>query len=113
MSMLEVLQGLACVALAAGIYFLARRHWRKQTISCAEEWTSQQGLSVKDWSKAVVQDLKTNPCISFVASTQDAPLVDVKLRLARTALFGRWKVGEVAYCLPRGIAEDDTRPMSF
>ena len=65
-----------------------------------------------DWSKASVQMLRTSTSVSFVASSPSEPLVDVKLRL-RVVLFGGWRVDEVAYCLPRGVAEDDSRPVSL
>lgn len=91
------------------VCWLQHRYLRRNAIACASEWTSRQGLAVLDWSKAHLQIYGLNPSLTFVAASPSAPLVDVKLRL-RNRIFHGWQVREVAYCLPRGAFEDDTKP---
>lgn len=112
MTVLYLMRDCVSIALLAGIGLFAHLKWRRQVISCAEAWAVERGLSVQDWSKASVQMLRTSASVAFVASSPSERVVDVKLRL-RVALLGGWRVGEVAYCLPRGVAEDDSRPASL
>lgn len=112
MSNLDELKNLPGLALVGGVFYLAHRLWRRQAISCAAQWAAQRGLTVASWSDATFEMHRQHPCLIFVASTERVALLDVKLRL-RIPLFGGWQVEEVAYCLPRVVAEGASGPLPF